>query len=67
MGKYGTFGMTMLELCTKELRYKECNENIMVICNKTFKREMPESLGKIRNQRLKDFILLCLKIKKDPN
>lgn len=71
MGKYGvktdiySFGMTMLELCTKELPYKECNENIMLICDKTVKREMPESLGKIRNQRLKDFILLCLKLEKD--
>ena len=66
-GKYGvkadiySFGMTLLEMCTGEVPYKECEGNILEICNKAVQKQMPKSLDKIRNKDLKDFILNCLK------
>lgn len=66
-GKYGvkadiySFGMTMLEMITNETPYKECEGNILVICERATKQIMPESLSKIRNKKLKEFIMSCLK------
>ena len=66
-GKYGvkadiySFGMTLLEMCTGEVPYKECEGNVLEICNKAVQKQMPKSLDKIRNKDLKDFILNCLK------
>ena len=33
----------------------------MVICERATKQIMPESLSKIRNKKLKEFIMSCLK------
>ena len=66
-GKYGvkadiySFGMTMLEMITNETPYKECEGNILVICERATKQIMPESLSKIRNKKLKEFIMSCVK------
>lgn len=66
-GKYGvkadiySFGMTMLEMIANERPYKECEGNLLAICDKTTKEIMPECLNQVANPRLKEFISSCLK------
>lgn len=66
-GKYGvkadiySFGMTMLEMIANERPYKECEGNLLAICDKTTKEILPECLNEIANPRLKEFISSCLK------
>lgn len=70
-GKYGvkadiySFGMCLLEMVTYERPYKECEGNIMAICEKATKQIPPLSIEKIKNSRLKDFIKDCLKAEND--
>lgn len=65
-GKYGTkadiysFGMTLLEMITNERPFKECDGNIISICDKATKHIMPLLLDKIHNEGLKSFIISCL-------
>ena len=67
IGKYGvkadiySFGMCVLEMVTNEKPYKECEGNVLAICEKATNQIKPLSLNKIRNERLKNFICWCLK------
>ncbi len=56
-----SFGMTMLEMVTREKPYKECDGNILSICDKVVKKIYPLCMNKIRNEKLKNFIKECLK------
>ena len=56
-----SFGMTMLEMVTREKPYKECDGNILLICDKVVKKIYPLCMNKIRNEKLKNFIQLCFK------
>ena len=56
-----SFGMTMLEMVTREKPYKECDGNILLICDKVVKKIYPLCMNKIRNEKLKNFIKECLK------
>lgn len=70
-GKYGvkadiySFGMCLLEMVTSERPYKECEGNIMSICDKATHQIPPLSIERIKNIRLKDFIKDCLKAEND--
>ena len=67
IGKYGvkadiySFGMCVLEMVTNEKPYKECEGNVLSICEKATKQIMPLIMGKIKNEKLKNFITWCLK------
>ncbi len=56
-----SFGMTMLEMVTREKPYKECDGNILLICDKVVKKIYPLCMNKIRNEKLKNFIKQCFK------
>ena len=63
-----SFGMTMLEMVTREKPYKECDGNILSICDKVVKKIYPLCMNKIRNEKLKNFIKECLKAESErPN
>ena len=54
------FGMTMLELCTQETPYSECNGNAAKILKKLCEGVKPKSLGLLADEKVKAFIELCL-------
>jgi WNK lysine deficient protein kinase len=53
------FGMCLLEILTKEIPYRECN-NPAQIYKKVMKGEKPESLERLRSKMARDFVNLCL-------
>ena len=65
--KYGvkcdiySFGISMIEMITGEKPYKECKGQILSVCDKVNNKILPESFYKINNERVKEFILKCLK------
>ena len=65
--KYGvkcdiySFGISMIEMITGEKPYKECKGQILSVCDKVNNKILPESFNKINNERVKEFILKCLK------
>ena len=65
--KYGvksdiySFGMSMIEMITGEKPYSECKGQILVVCNKVKNKILPESLKKIKNEKVLEFIHKCLK------
>jgi WNK lysine deficient protein kinase len=62
---YGTevdiyaFGMAVLEMLTREAPYRECN-NPAQIYRKVINREYPQSLQRIKDENVSNFILWCL-------
>ena len=66
-GKYGvkadiySFGMSMLEMITGEKPYEECKGQIMVICDKLKHKILPLCLNKIKNEKVYQFIIKCLR------
>ena len=67
IGKYGvkadiySFGMCLLEMVTNERPYAECEGNVLLICEKATKQILPLCISKIKNSRLYNFIVNCLK------
>ena len=67
IGKYGvkadiySFGMCLLEMVTNERPYAECEGNVLLICEKATKQVLPLCISKIKNIRLYNFIVNCLK------
>ena len=67
IGKYGvkadiySFGMCLLEMVTNERPYAECEGNVLLICEKATKQILPLCISKIKNIRLYNFIVNCLK------
>ena len=65
--KYGvkcdiySFGISMIEMITGEKPYKECKGQILSVCEKVNNKILPESFNKINNEKVKEFILKCLK------
>jgi WNK lysine deficient protein kinase len=53
------FGMCMLEICTKEVPYRECTNPAQIYKKVTMGIE-PESLKRIRSSEARDFIRQCL-------
>lgn len=53
------FGMCMLEICTKEVPYRECSNPAQIYKKVTMGIE-PESLNRIRSSEARDFIRQCL-------
>lgn len=53
------FGMCMLEIFTKEIPYRECS-NPAQIYKRVISGIEPQSLGRIRNGKARDFIRQCL-------
>lgn len=53
------FGMCMLEICTKEVPYRECTNPAQIYKKVTIGIE-PESLNRIRSAEARDFIRQCL-------
>ena len=51
----------MIEMITGEKPYKECKGQILSVCDKVNNKILPESFYKINNERVKEFILKCLK------
>lgn len=62
---YGTevdiyaFGMSVLEMLTREIPYKECN-NPAQIYRKVINGQYPQSLERVADQQVKNFILQCI-------
>jgi len=48
-------------MITGEKPYKECKGQILSVCDKVNNKILPESFNKINNERVKEFILKCLK------
>ena len=65
--KYGvkcdiySFGISMIEMVTEEKPYSECKGQILTICDKVRNNILPECFHKIKNEKIKEFILKCLK------
>jgi WNK lysine deficient protein kinase len=53
------FGMCLLEILTKEVPYRECN-NPAQIYKKVMSGERPECLSRLRSKMARDFVNLCL-------
>lgn len=66
-GKYGvladiySFGISMLEIVTREKPYKECENHVIDIFENIKNHILPKSIEKIKNQRLLEFIKSCFK------
>ena len=58
------FGMSVLEMITNQTPYKEC-ENPAQIYKKVTQRKYPASLDFIKNEEIRNFILLCIKEEKE--
>lgn len=54
-----SFGMCLLEMCTNQTPYSECKSRLDVF-NKVSSGIKPQSLDKILDKDIKDFIELCL-------
>ena len=65
--KYGvkcdiySLGISMIEMITGEKPYSECKGQILAVCEKVRKNILPECFNKINNNKVKEFILKCLK------
>ena len=65
--KYGvkcdiySLGISMIEMITGEKPYSECKGQILAVCEKIRKNILPECFNKINNNKVKEFILKCLK------
>ena len=53
------FGMALLEMLTREAPYRECS-NPAQIYRKVTSHNHPNSLERIQDQQVKDFILMCI-------
>lgn len=53
------FGMCLLEIFTKEIPYRECN-NPAQIYKKVIRGDPPDSLKRLKSRHARDFINLCL-------
>lgn len=53
------FGMCLLEIFTKEIPYRECN-NPVQIYKKVSRGDPPESLKRLKSRHAREFIELCL-------
>ena len=53
--------MCLLEMVTNERPYAECEGNVLLICEKATKQILPLCIKKIKNIRLYNFIVNCLK------
>ena len=53
------FGMCLVEIFTKEIPYREC-QNIAQIYKKVASGKLPDCLGRLKNGAARDFIILCL-------
>ena len=58
------FGMCLLEIFTKEIPYKECN-NPAQIYKKVTRGAPPDSLGRLKSTHARKFIELCLGYRND--
>ena len=65
--KYGvkcdiySLGISIIEMITGEKPYSECKGQILAVCEKVRKNILPECFNKITNNKVKEFILKCLK------
>ena len=65
--KYGvkcdiySFGISVIEMVTEEKPYSECKGQILTVCDKIRNNVLPECFHKIKNEKIKEFILKCLK------
>ena len=53
------FGMCLVEIFTKEIPYREC-QNIAQIYKKVASGKLPDCLGRLKSGAARDFIILCL-------
>ena len=53
------FGMCLLEIFTKEIPYRECN-NAAQIYKKVLRGELPSNLRRLKSEKAREFIMLCL-------
>ena len=53
------FGMCLLEIFTKEIPYRECN-NPAQIYKKVIRGDPPDCLKRLKSRHARDFIILCL-------
>lgn len=53
------FGMCLLEIFTKEIPYRECN-NVAQIYKKVMNGDLPNSLNRLKSTSAREFIKLCL-------
>lgn len=53
------FGMCLLEIFTKEIPYRECN-NAAQIYKKVLRGELPSNLHRLKSENAREFIMLCL-------
>ena len=58
------FGMVLLEIFTKEIPYRECN-NPAQIYKKVIRGDPPDSLRRLKSRHAREFIYLCLGSKDD--
>ena len=65
--KYGvkcdiySLGISIIEMITGEKPYSECKGQILAVCEKVRKNILPECFNKITNNKVREFILKCLK------
>jgi WNK lysine deficient protein kinase len=53
------FGMCLLEIFTKEIPYRECN-NTAQIYKKVLRGDLPSNLTRLKSDNARKFIMLCL-------
>lgn len=62
-----SFGMLLLEMCTKEAPYAECSNN-SEIYQKVKNSVLPESINRIKNEKIQEIIKKCIgNIEKRPS
>ena len=65
--KYGvkcdiySLGISIIEIITGEKPYSECKGKILAVCDKVKNGILPECFSLIKNEKVKKFILKCLK------
>jgi WNK lysine deficient protein kinase len=55
-----SFGMCLLEMVTTHTPYRECGNNAGAVYRKIIQGIPPADINRIQNDKVRDFILLCL-------